>query len=50
MAVSLLMGKPTAWFGEKRSGAKGLELISMTEDYAGEALLRVRARSGVQGR
>lgn len=50
MAISVLPGKPTAWIGEKRSSAKDLEVFSMTEDLAGEALLRVRARSGVQGK
>lgn len=50
MAIPFLPDKPMVWFGEKRSGAKDLDVFSMTEDHAGEAILRVRVRSGVQGK
>lgn len=36
MTIPLLPGKPTVWFGEKRSKTKDFEVFSMTEDHAGE--------------
>lgn len=54
MATPFVSGKPRFQvkhgLEKKRSSTKDFKVFPMTEDHIGEALLRVRARSGVQGK